>query len=165
MHGLSEHERYFFDVNGYLVIKSMLSAEQVAEMNRSFDNAADQVKLRDGALRLAGDTGKLAGEFGRGDTGRLMLWPEPWCDPFRRLLTHHRTLRMVLDLIGPGFRHHNADGITMDRGAEGLTLHGSASSLNVRSSYGYQCQNGVMANGVITVMYQLADINAGDGGL
>ena len=53
----------------------------------------------------------------------------------------------------------------MDRGAEGLTLHGSASSLNVRSSYGYQCQNGVMANGVITVMYQLADINAGDGGL
>ena len=77
----------------------------------------------------------------------------------------NRWMGVRLDLIGAGFRHHNADGITMDRGAEGLTLHGSASSLNVRSNYGYQCQNGVMANGVITVMYQLADINAGDGGL
>ena len=163
---MTEHEQYFFDVNGYLVIEDMLSAEMVAEMNSAFDNAGgQQVKLREGDLRLAGDSGKLAGRHGRGDTGLLMQWPEPWCQPFRQLLTHHRTLRIMLDLIGPGFRHSSADGITMDRGAEGLNLHGSASTLDVRSSSGYQCQNGVMANGLVTVMYQLADINAGDGGL
>ena len=124
LHGLSDIERYAFEVNGYLVIEDMLSEEQLGLMNAAFDANADRIALRprDATGTLSGGSANLAGTIGRGDTGELMQWPEPWCLPFRQLLSHPRTVRILLDLVGEGFHYSSANAITMDNGAEGLSL-------------------------------------------
>ena len=57
-----------------------------------------------------------------------MAWPEPFCQPFRRLLCLPRMVRVMLDLVGPGFHHSSANGIVMDAGAEGQRMHGGQRS-------------------------------------
>ena len=167
--GLSANERYFFETKGYLVVPDMISPQRVGEMNDAFDNCPDQLKRRDWSDargKLSADSPALVGGQARVDTGELMAWPEPHCHPFRRLLTHHRTVRILLDLVGPGFHHSSANGIVMDAGAEGHTLHGGGGGPGARASWTYQCdKNGQIECNLITVMYQLADINPGDGGL
>ena len=37
LHGLSEHERYFFETKGYLVVPDMLTPAQVDQMNEAID--------------------------------------------------------------------------------------------------------------------------------
>jgi hypothetical protein len=168
LHGLSVTQRYFFETKGYLVLPDMLSPEQVDEMNAAVDACADQIKHRDwGDARgkLSADSPALVGQHSRGDTGGLMQWPEPHCHPFRRLLSHRRTARIMLDLVGPGFHYSSVDGIIMDAGAEGHTLHGGGGGPGSRPAWTYSCDNGVIECNLITVMYQLADINPGDGGL
>ena len=145
----------------------MLTAAQLAEMNAAFDACDDIIQRRDfgdeeGSLSR-GSTA-LAGSHGRGDTGELMQWPEPWCFPFRELLTHPRTVRIMLDLVGEGFHYSSANGITMETGAEGHMMHGGGGGQ--REAWKYNCdRNGEIECNLITVMYQLADIGPGDGGL
>ena len=101
------------------------------------------------------------GTHGRGDIGGILTWPEPWCQPFRDLLSHPPALRYMLELIGNGFRYGNANGISMTTGAEGCILHGGGVDAN---QHRYRYQNGTMWNNLMGVCYQLADINPGDGG-
>ena len=149
------------------VLEGMLTAAQLAEMNAAFDACDDIIQRRDfgdeeGSLSR-GSTA-LAGSHGRGDTGELMQWPEPWCFPFRELLTHPRTVRIMLDLVGEGFHYSSANGITMETGAEGHMMHGGGGGQ--REAWKYNCdRNGEIECNLITVMYQLADIGPGDGGL
>jgi hypothetical protein len=167
LHGLSEAERYAFEVNGYLVLEDMLSKEQLGEMNAAFDAVGDEIiklRPRDEAGTLSRGAPALVGEHGRGDTGELMQWPEPWCQPFRELLSHPRTVRILLDLVGEGFHYSSANAITMDTGAEGHRMHGGGGGK--REAWTYNCdRNGEITCNLITVMYQLADIGPGDGGL
>jgi ectoine hydroxylase-related dioxygenase (phytanoyl-CoA dioxygenase family) len=168
LHGLSEHERYFFETKGYLVVPDMLTPAQVDRMNEAIDQCPQLCRRRDWSDargKLSADSSALVGRHSRADTGELMEWPEPHCDPFRELLSHPRTAKIMLDLVGEGFHHHTANGIIMDAGAEGHTLHGGGGGPGRRPAWTYTCQNGVIECNLITVMYQLADINPGDGGL
>lgn len=164
--GLTPLEQYFFDVNGYVVRQNILSPAQVAELNAALDANAERVKLREGGAGLSRGSSALAAEHGRGDTGAFMQWPSPSCLPFRRLLTHHPTVRLMLDLIGEGFHYHQANGITMTLGAEGHTLHGGGGrhGRNHHNAHEYSYREGEMYNNLMGVMYQLADVNPGDGG-
>ena len=57
-----------------------------------------------------------------------------------------------------------ANGITMETGAEGHMMHGGGGGQ--REAWKYNCdRNGEIECNLITVMYQLADIGPGDGGL
>ena len=135
-------------------------------MNAAVDymDAAGKIPRRQGEARKGGarrGTGDpsgtieaLQGDFGRADTGELMWWPEPHCHPFRRLLSLPRMVRVMLDLVGPGFHYSStrhikyppprcclfpkvlrgrrcstaANGILMDNGAEGQQMHGGQRS-------------------------------------
>ena len=44
---MKEHEKYFFDVNGYLVVQKILSPELVAALNEAIDHNQDRVRLRE----------------------------------------------------------------------------------------------------------------------
>jgi hypothetical protein len=169
LHGLTETQRIFFETKGFLVVPDMLSTEQVGEMNDAFDRCPEQLRRRDWSDargKLSADAEALVGSHGRADTGELMSWPEPYCNPFRRLLTHLPTVRILLDLVGAGFHHSSANGIVMDAGAEGHTLHGGGGGPGSRASWTYTCdKHGNIECNLITVMYQLADINPGDGGV
>lgn len=57
-----------------------------------------------------------------------MEWPEPHCNPFRKLLALPQAVRVLLDLVGPGFHYSSANGIIMDQGSEGITMHGGQRS-------------------------------------
>jgi hypothetical protein len=168
--GLSEAERYFFELYGYLVVPDILTPAQVAEMNAAADACSEHTQRRDSPdKKLSGDVGRLQGEIGRIDTGELMQWPEPHCEPFRRLLSHRPAVKILLDLVGPGFHHSSANGIFMDRGAEGITMHGGQRSDGAnggRDAWTYSIdRNGQITCNLITIMYQLTDIGPDDGAL
>ncbi len=158
---MNEFEKYFFDVNGYLVVEDILSQEQVQALNDALDANRDKIQIRKGEMSLSGGSSVLTSEHGRGDTGSVLRYPKPWCQPFRDLLSHLPAMGYMLELIGNGFRYGNANGITMTAGAEGHKLHGGGATLN---SHFYRYQNGRMWNNLVAVCYQLSDINPGDGG-
>lgn len=166
---MDAYEKYFFDINGYVVVEDMLTAAEVAALNEAIDHNPDQIQLREGEQLLSGAAKQhggraapnLKGTHGRGDIMNILNWPQPWCQPFRDLLSHPRALRYMLELIGDGFRYGNANGISMTAGAEGFLFHGGGSP---RSSYFYNFQDGRMWNGLMAVCYQLSDVNPGDGG-
>lgn len=166
---MDAYEKYFFDINGYVVVEDMLTAAEVAALNEAIDHNPDQIQLREGEQLLSGAAKQhggraapnLKGTHGRGDIMNILNWPKPWCQPFRDLLSHPRALRYMLELIGDGFRYGNANGISMTAGAEGFLFHGGGSP---RSSYFYNFQDGRMWNGLMAVCYQLSDVNPGDGG-
>ena len=133
---------------------------------QAVDACADRIKRT--TANLSGDVAALQGEFGRGDTGSFMAWPEPFCQPFRQLLCLPRMVRIMLDLVGPGFHHSSANGIVMDAGAEGQRMHGGQRSDGAngqRDAWTYTIdRNGQIECNLINVMYQLRDVGPEDGG-
>ena len=158
---MTEYEKYFFDVNGYIIVEDILSAKQLRALNEAIDHNPDRIRLRQGELSLSRNSPALEGTHGRGDISGILNWPKPWCQPFRDLLSHPPALRYMFELIGKGFRYGNANGISMTTGAEGCVLHGGGTAPN---QHFYRYQNGKMWNNLMGVCYQLADINPGDGG-
>ena len=48
---MDTHEKYFFDVNGYLVVEAILTPEQVAALNEAIDHNPDKGCTDGRALR------------------------------------------------------------------------------------------------------------------
>ena len=168
LHGLSLAERYYFETQGFLVIENIVPPQLLAKLNCAVDACSHVIERTAAKLSGQGDVPALQGDFGRGDTGELMEWPSPHCQPFRDLLSLPRMVRIMLDLIGPGFHHSSANGIVMDAGAEGQTMHGgqrSDGSRGRRDAWTYSIdRNGHIECNLINVMYQLTDIGPEDGG-
>ena len=49
---MNEHEKYLFDLNGYLVVEDVLTPDEVAFCNEAIDHHADQIRERVGELSL-----------------------------------------------------------------------------------------------------------------
>lgn len=158
---MNSHEKYFFDINGYLVVPRILSLDRVAVLNEAIDNNLDRVRVRSEDSLLSRNSPALVGTHGRSDISGILNWPQPWCQPFRDLLSFHPALHYMLDLIGDEFHFGNANGISMTAGTEGCVLHGGGTLVH---KHAYRYVNGRMWNNLVGVCYQLADINPGDGG-
>ena len=162
---MNETETYLFDLQGYLVVPQVLTEAEVALCNEAIDHHADQINERVGDLSLSSDSSTLQGITGRGDLGGLLGWDPPWRDPFRSMLCHPRLVPYLHAILGKGYRlDHNAGLISMRKGTEGHTFHGSSGPGFDPNQY-YIWQNGRMHNGLTVVAWQLADVNPGDGGL
>ena len=85
---MTDREKYLFDLQGFIVVKGMLSAEEVKALNEVLDANAD--KRIDDTNR--GAPGNLAGEFKRGLYQNMLSWETPWCQPFRDLLAHRKII-------------------------------------------------------------------------
>ena len=83
---MNDDERYLFDLNGYLIVEGVLSADEVARCNAAIDHHSDQLSAIERSL--AGASEALAGTSRRRDLGGMLQWEQPWCEPFRRLLAH-----------------------------------------------------------------------------
>ena len=83
---MNENEKYLFDLNGYLVVKGALRADQVSALNEAIDHNRDKIHIRtreqalDGSLKEQGGRAAagLKGTQGRGDFGGFLFWEEPW---------------------------------------------------------------------------------------
>jgi ectoine hydroxylase-related dioxygenase (phytanoyl-CoA dioxygenase family) len=162
---MNDDEKYLFDINGYIVVPNVLTVEEIKRANEAIDHHAAQIHERVGEQSLAGGSGALEGETGRGDLGGALGWEKPYSEPFRNMLAHPKMTSYMHEILGRGFRlDHNLGIITMRQGAEGHVLHGSSGPSFDPHQY-YIFKNGRMHNGLTVVAWQLADIEEGDGGL
>lgn len=158
---MTDREKFLFDLQGFLVVRDFLSAEEVAALNAAVD--ANRDKKGEDGNSVAG--GNLDGDFKRGMFSGMLNWEKPHCLPFRNLLAHPKAIPYLNTMMGRGWKmDHSPFILTSTVGAEGLRLHGSTAYRFDGSQY-YTYNNGRMRCGMVVFQYQLTDVNEGDGGL
>jgi ectoine hydroxylase-related dioxygenase (phytanoyl-CoA dioxygenase family) len=164
LYTVSEEEKYFFDLRGYLIIRNALSDADLAQCNATIDHYADQIQTRSiGNGGLSRGSTALKGQEGRRELTGMLGWPTPHREPFRKLLVHPVVVSRLNEFSGQGFRlDHGPLLISAHKGAEGHSLHGAGEPFG--QSVAYHQQNGKIYCRGITVAWQLTDVNPGDGG-
>ena len=165
---MSDRECYLFDLQGFLVVRGILSEDEVNTLNEALD--ANNDKRGD-----FGNPNAISGNWeGRPLEGKLspfrhykgmLTWEQPWCKPFRDMLAHPNAIPYLNTMLGRGWKlDHGVDLLNSVDGCEGLKLHGSG-NLTFNGSRFYAYQNGRMRCGLIVFQYALTDVNPDDGGL
>jgi len=149
---MTPEEKFMFDLEGYLVIKNVLSAEELKTLNA----AVDRVYLRDYDDEDADSKGGNARGV-RGSNGRVSNW-DISC---QNLIDHPNTLPYLMAILGPRFRLDHDYGIFMIKGGKRGSLHGGAPD---RIHHYYRYRDGEMQCGISVLVYCLADADAGAGG-
>lgn len=158
---MTEREKYLFDVQGYLVVRGLLSPEEVSTLNAALDANADKMTDKEGTY--LGNSTTLQGNSRRGILHGMLEWPRPWCDPFRELLAHPKAIPYLDTMLGRGWRlDHSPVLFYASEGTEGLKLHGPGHQFDGSQYYVYK--NGIMRCGMVSFQFQLADIGPGEGG-
>ena len=67
---MNDHEKYLFDLQGYIVLEDVLSAGELKACNNAIDARMDTIQRRSDEHLLSGGSSALKGEQGRGDTER-----------------------------------------------------------------------------------------------
>ena len=158
---MDERERYFWDLTGYLIVKDVLTPEELAVANEAIDQNADKIQIGEENVGAKGSEA-LRGT-GRPTLGSLLELEQPYCEPFRNMLAHPAVVMRLNTMCGRRFRlDHGPLMIGGVKGTVGLTLHGAGESH--RPHVAYHHQNNVPYCGGVTVSWQLTDVNEGDGG-
>ena len=149
----------------------VFSPAEVEEMKAAVEaHEAGFAERKDG-LRLSGDSTATTltgdGSTGRKDLGGCLGWPEPYCQPFRRLLHHPGLIPYIHSIVGSGYRlDHMPLIIRQEKGAEGFHLHGGSTLENGDwdHSLTYGVFNGEIRTNLLGMTVQLTDVGPGDGG-
>ena len=162
-------ERYYWDLNGHLVIRNVLTSEEVVAANAALDYLADRCAngtdedadfLREAAQPRWMDH-KLVRT--RNNIPYLLMLKPPHCDPFRKMIVHSQIVSRLQVMCGKGFRlDHGPQFIGGFKGTPRHTLHGAGEPY--KPYVAYHNQNGRMYVGGVTVTYNLADSGPDDGG-
>ena len=122
--GITEREKFEFDLNGFLVLRNILSAEEVASANAAIDAHAAELQSRAPEPLRNAKRGTLHGADGpRLDMGGMIWWDKPHCDAFRRVLVHPKLIPYYEALCGRGYRlDHQPLVIQQERNSEGFCL-------------------------------------------
>ena len=167
---MTDAERYLFDLNGFLIVRSVLSPEQVAAANAAIDHHADRVVERTApALRNAVPGSALYGSGpGRQDLGRVLEWGVEDSGVFASILAHPRLVPLFHAILGLGYRmDHLPFCIIQQHGAEGFQLHGGTIDCTTgvyNPHLAYSCQQNTIRTALLGCSLVLTDHNAGDGG-
>ena len=88
---MTKAERYLFDLNGYIVVRGVLTPEEVEEANDVIDSHAhEMIERSDNALRNAVKDTKLYGTGpARKDLGKVLEWGKE-SKIFKSVLAHPR---------------------------------------------------------------------------
>lgn len=158
---MNAKERYLWDLTGYLIARQVLSSGELAAANEAINRYQERMQVGDDNLG-ARDSHSLRGT-GRPTMHGLLQLERPYCEPFRQMLVHPAVVQRLNVMCGTGFRlDHGPLLISGVKGTEGLTMHGAGEPH--RAHVAYHHQNGETYCGGVTVSWQLADVNPGDGG-
>jgi hypothetical protein len=142
---MTDEQRYLFDLQGYLVLPSVLKPDELATMQSEM--------TRNGPAQTQNDPA-------RATFSGFWNWGPLW----RNLIDHPAVLPVLYDLLGDRFRLDHAYGMAMradgERGGEGL--HHQAGMFS-NAAY-YVTHRDRMHNGLIVVSWALTDAPAGSGG-
>ena len=160
---MDEYERYFFDLNGYLVVENVLNKSEIDALNKAIDNNTGLIARNNPEIEVS-DT--LKGDSVRTDLEGMLMWPKPWSQPFRDLMNHPKISPYLNELLGQKYLLDHLYGILMSRGNQGLKLHvgGGADEDFAETQFFYRYHNGRIRNGLTVVTFALADELLGDGG-
>jgi ectoine hydroxylase-related dioxygenase (phytanoyl-CoA dioxygenase family) len=167
---MTEAERYLFDLNGYLIVRNVLTPEEVVAANAAIDQRTHQmIERTDGALRNAVKGSALYGAGpGRKDLGRVLEWGVNDSCVFASILAHPRLVPLFHGILGLGFRmDHLPFCIIQEEGAEGFQLHGGTidcTSGEYNPHLAYTCHHNVIRTSLLGCNVMLTDHNPGDGG-
>jgi hypothetical protein len=159
--GVTEMDRYLFDLRGYLLLKGALSRDHVRRINETIDDLPDMnpgdwygYVHRENFEASRGIAYQQIYEAGR---------------PFEELIDHPAWIEKVKTFIGGEGTHdyHNGE-LFIDenfaslRGPGGaIGLHSGGHTLVKRTEYRYK--NGQFGCGQINILIALTDIGPGDG--
>jgi hypothetical protein len=163
-------EKYLFDLHGFIVVRGVLSPEEVKAANDAIDAHMPEFKSRTNPeLRNTTSGTPFAGDgkTPRMDLGGFLGWDAPHRDPFRKILAHPKLVPYITELCGEGYRlDHQPLIIASDKGAEGFSLHGG--SMDPKGNYvpylAYHCMHGRMYNNLLACSVSLVDHPKGSGG-
>ena len=170
---MTNHEKFLFDLNGFIVLRNVLNEDEVKEMNDAIDaNIHKAVRRETKGLKNAVVNSKLSADGSRIDLGGMLGWEKPHGDPFRRLLVHRKLAPYITALCGEGYRlDHHPLVILQGRNSEGFSLHGGPLSGHDGVPEGrfnpelqYNCRNGSIWNSLLAMSVSLCDSDSGDGG-
>ena len=136
---MTEEEKFKFDLEGYLVIKGVLTQEALAELNAIADERFPH---------------SHPDSYNEGTVSA-------WGEPYKRLIDHPRIVPYLVELIEPKFRLDHDYCIFMSEGDTRRGLHGGPGH---GGDHWYAYRDGVMRNGLTVVTYFLTDVPDGAGG-
>jgi len=136
---MTPEEKFLFDLHGYLVIRNVLTADEVAELNALADE-------------------KFPPTPGKPDRRTRV---STWAPATTALIDHPKILPYLLTLIDSSFRLDHDYCIFMEPGTAGSNLHGGEGH---EGDHWYKYRDGVMKNGLCVVTYFLTDAPEGAGG-
>lgn len=155
---IDEKEFYFWDLCGHLVLRNVMDEDWLAEANEAIDKYEDRIEV---GLELSRGSKALAGT-GRPLLGGLLELPEPYSDPFRRMVAHPVIEHRLNWMGASGGRLGGLTAFCSVQGGSGHSLHDANEPLN--PGRGYVFQNGRSYCEAITVTWQLRDVPLGLGG-
>uniref|UniRef100_A0A7S1XGP7 Phytanoyl-CoA dioxygenase n=1 Tax=Erythrolobus australicus TaxID=1077150 RepID=A0A7S1XGP7_9RHOD len=168
--GMDAEELFWFDLNGFLVVRGALSEREVAGLNAAIDAHLPAARARDAsALKNAAPESAMTASGSRVDMGGMLAWEEP---AFRELLTQPTLTRYLTEILGKGFRlDHQPLVIVQSNDSEGFALHGGPLSGDDGVPQGrfnpelqYRCVNGTPWTSLLAASVSLCDAESGDGG-
>ena len=142
MSRMTAEEKFLFDLEGYLIVKQVLTAGEVAALR----TIADQ------KFPVVIDGPKWSRVFGASS----------WGPPYQALIDHPKIVPYLIELVGPKFRLDHDYCVLMTKGGRDQDLHGGATTNNPDHWYAYR--DGVIRCGLTVVTFFLTHANAGDGG-
>ncbi len=161
--GLTDMERYLFDLNGYLILRNALSADEVASCNAILDDLQD---CRPGDWR-----GHVHGHNFTGSHEGLNLQQIYEAgEPFEQLIDHPSWIEKVICCIGtdrPNFDSHHGECFIDENFAsirgpgEAIGLHSGGHERVTRCQFRYH--DGHFHCGQINILMAMNDIGPGDG--
>ncbi|GMV78818.1 MAG: hypothetical protein AMXMBFR7_00020 [Planctomycetota bacterium] len=145
MSGMTEEQRFLFDLQGYLLVPNVLPKEQVERMRTHMEeHGIKDPKNNPNDSRF----------------GNFLSWGAEW----RELIDHPKLFPLLVELLGDNFRLDHAYGMAASAKAapEAHGLHHHADMF----SYGcfYVANGQRIHNGLIVVSFALTDIEPGVGG-
>ncbi len=133
-------EKFLFDLQGYLVIKNVLTQAEVAEPNAVADEKFPRVP---------------------GQTGQRTSRVSTWGPAYQALIDHPKIVPYLVELIDSKFRLDHDYCIFMHEGDKGGNLHGGEGH---EGDHWYKYRDGRMLNGLCVVTFFLTPAAVGDGG-
>ncbi len=134
---MTDEEKFIVDLQGYLVIRNVLTTDEVNGLNRLIDE------------------------------GNRVGPPSTWGEPFQNLIDHPNIMPYLLEMIGPHVRIDHDYAIFMSGEEKRGGLHGGEDGGRPGGHEGdhwYKYRDGVIRNGLCVMTFNLASTKVGDGG-
>lgn len=166
---LTEDERYLFDLNGFLIVRNVLTDDEVRRANEAIDKHQEAMKHRDDAtLRNAVPNTSFYGTGPpRKDLGGVLEWGDDSL-VFKSILAHPKLVPRFHGLLGKGYRmDHMPFVIACEKGGEGFQLHGGTVDCGTgeyNHHLAYTCHHGTIRSALMGCSVILTDHYKGAGG-